>query len=321
MKIIKKLIKLHRLLFMAAALLTFLTAILSVWWNKFLAEMLNFLEEAVSFGSGGIRSSALEILPAGIFVILLQILSEYLSSCISSYTCEIFAHDMRMGYARYYLQSDIRMLSKLNVGEEQSAMQNELKEISDYLHENLFPIMKQFATFMVTVVFLLCQNLKLAVISIVPVIPLIFYCAFSSRAIKAYTRYCQEKKKKMNGVAELILDLFPVIQVYGACKLVKNMMGRELTEWEKANVKKERVCARLMSLSGVLSFVALLLLLGAGGFMAINKEITTGTFYIFINLSGNVSGFLQNMPGIYAAFRQFDASIQGLEGKLVLERV
>ena len=63
MKIIKKLIKLHRLLFMAAALLTFLTAILSVWWNKFLAEMLNFLEEAVSFGSGGIRSSALEILP------------------------------------------------------------------------------------------------------------------------------------------------------------------------------------------------------------------------------------------------------------------
>ena len=55
--------------------------------------------------------------------------------------------------------------------------------------------------------------------------------------------------------------------------------------------------------------------------MAINKEITTGTFYIFINLSGNVSGFLQNMPGIYAAFRQFDASAQGLEGKLVLERV
>ena len=54
--------------------------------------------------------------------------------------------------------------------------------------------------------------------------------------------------------------------------------------------------------------------------MAINKEITTGTFYIFINLSGNVSGFLQNMPGIYAAFRQFDASIQGLEGKLVLDQ-
>ena len=36
------------------------------------------------------------------------------------------------------------MLSKLSVGEEQSAMQNELKSISDYMKENLFSSMKQF---------------------------------------------------------------------------------------------------------------------------------------------------------------------------------
>lgn len=319
MKIVKKLIRLHRFLFLSAALVTLLSAVLSVSWNKFLAQILDFFEEAVSFGSGDRRGAAMGILPAGICVILLQIISEYLSSCLASYTCELFAHDMRMGYARYYLQSDIRTLSGLNAGEEQSAMQNELKEISDYLHENLFPIIKQFATFIITVIFLLCQNFKLAVFSIFPVIPLIFYCAFSSRVIKAYTLQCQESKKKLNGSAEIILDLFPVIQVYGACRLVKGMMGEGLAEWEAANIRKERVCAGLMSLSGVLSFVPLLLLLGLGGFMAINAEITTGTLYIFINLSGNVSGFLQNMPGIYAAFRRFGASALRLEGKLVLE--
>lgn len=79
-----------------------------------------------------------------------------------------FAHDMRMGYARHYLQSDIRTLSKLNVGEEQSAMQNELKEISAYFSENLFSLIKQFSTFVVTVLFLLYQNFKLAVIFILP---------------------------------------------------------------------------------------------------------------------------------------------------------
>ena len=49
-------------------------------------------------------------------------------------------------------------------------------------------------------------------------------------------------------------------------------------------------------------------------------EISIGTFYIFINLSGQVSGFLQNMPNIYAGFRKFEASVGGLEGKLALKK-
>ena len=95
-------------------------------------------------------------------------------------------------------------------------------------------------------------------------------------------------------------------------------MKENLSEWENASVKKEKVSARLMSLSGVLSFMPLLLLLGFGGFMVVNGEISKGIFYIFINLSGNVSGFLQNMPGIYANFRRFSASVGSLDEKLVL---
>lgn len=84
----------------------------------------------------------------------------------------------------------------MNVGEEQSAMQNELKDVSDYLNENLFSLMKQFGTFAVTVVFLFCQNIKLAILSIFPVIPLIIYCSFSSKVIKNYTQQCLNSKKK-----------------------------------------------------------------------------------------------------------------------------
>lgn len=193
-----------------------------------------------------------------------------------------------MGYAKSYLQSDLQTISRLNVGEEQSAMQNELQEISAYLTENLFPLMKQFGTFVITVFFLLCQSLKLTLLSVVPVLPLIAYCSFSSK----------------------------IIQIYDACQLIKGSMEEALSEWGKAAVKKERVTARLMSLSGVLSFVPLLLLLGFGGSMVIHGEISLGTFYIFINLSGSISGFLQNMPGIYASFRRFRASADRLEGKL-----
>ncbi|MBD5527316.1 MAG: ABC transporter ATP-binding protein [Lachnospiraceae bacterium] len=317
MKILKQLIKLHKFLFMIAILFTFLSIISNLCWNKFLAKTLDIFGDAAFFNFENSSHMISTLFITGIVVILLHTISEYLSS----YTCEIFAHEMRMGYVRYYLQSDFQILSKLNVGEEQSAMQNELKDVSDYLNQNLFSLMKQFGTFAVTVVFLFCQNIKLAILSIFPVIPLIIYCSFSSKVIKNYTQQCLNSKKKINGLADMILELFPIIQVYDSYRLIKSTMWENLLEWENANVRKERIYARLMSLSGVLSFVPLLLLLGFGGAMVINGEISTGTFYIFINLSGNVSGFLQNMPGIYANFRRFGASVDKLEEKLVLRKV
>lgn len=68
-------------------------------------------------------------------------------------------------------------------------MQNELKDISDYLSENLFLLVKQFGTFALTVVFLLCQNFKLAMLAIFPVIPLFIYCSSSSKVIQVYGAY------------------------------------------------------------------------------------------------------------------------------------
>lgn len=313
MKILKQLIQLHKTLFIMAVLLTFLSIIFNLCWNKYLAQLLDVLGNADFYD---FQNKIYRYLTVGILIVLIHAASEFLSTYLSSYTCEIFAHEMRMGYARYYVQRDIRTLARLNVGEVQSAMQNELKEISDYISEHLFSLMKQFCTFAITVLFLLCLNFKLAILSIVPVIPLIFYCSFSSKVIKKYTQQCQYSRKKLNGLTDMILELFPVIQIYDAYKLIQGAVKENLSEWGNASIKKEQTSARLMSLSGVLSFVPLLLLLGFGGDMVIREEISLGTFYIFINLSGNVSGFLQNMPGIYAAFRRFSASVDRLEEKL-----
>lgn len=313
MKLLKQLIKLHKILFMMAVLFTFLSVIINLCWNKFLAQLLDLLGNADFFS---FKKETAVFFTLGILVVLIHTISEFASLFLSSYTCEMFAHELRMGYAKSYLQSDPRTISKLNVGEEQSTMQNELQEISAYLTESLFPLMKQFGAFVVTVLFLLCQNLKLTLLSVVPVLPLIAYCSFSSKIIQNKTRQCQNSKQKINGLADMILGLFPIIQIYDACQLIKGSMEEALSQWGKAAVKKERITAKLMSLSGVLSFVPLLLLLGSGGAMVIHGEISLGTFYIFINLSGSISGFLQNMPGIYASFRRFRASADRLEGKL-----
>lgn len=311
MKTVKKLIQLHKFLFGSAVLLTFVSVAMNLCWNQYLAAAIDRLGDDASM-------NVLVCFAAGIGIILFLGFFKFVSSYLASYVCELFAHEMRVGYARHYLQCDLRQLSLLNVGEEQSAMQNELKDITDYLHENLFSLMKQFGAFVVTVLFLLRQNFKLTLLSVLPVLPLILYCSCSSKVIKNYTEQCQSSKKKINGLADLILELFPVIKIYGANRLVRQTMNERLSEWGNVNIRKEKVSARLMSLSGVFSFIPQLILLGFGGAMVLNGEISLGTFYIFINLFGNVSGFLQNMPNVHARFRSFCASVGRLEGKIVM---
>lgn len=319
MKLLKELVRLHRFLFFTAMLLTLLSVILNLYWNSFLADTIDMLTNKLLSGARDEEALLLKPLGMAAGIILLHAGAGYLSSCLASYTCEVFAHEMRMGYSRFYLQSDIRMLSGLNVGEEQSAMQNELAEVSAYLNENLFSFARQFVSFALSAVYLLCRNSRLMLLSLFPVVPLMLYCYGSGKAIKNLTEQCQKSRKRVNGLADTLLELFPVIQVYHAGGLMETAVDEKLIQWESANVRKERVAARLMSLSGVLSFVPLLMLMGFGGTMVINGQIRIGLFYIFINLSGNVSGFLQNMPGIYAAFRRFEASVGRLEKKLVMQ--
>lgn len=318
MKLIRNLIQSHKFLSLTTMLVVFFSVFMNLYWNSFLADFIDRLGSASSFDLGESGNALSTLLLVAAFIILILTASEYMSSFLASYACELFAHKMRMAYARYYIQSDIRTLSGLNVGEEQSAMQNELSEISAYLNENLFSLAKQFISFVFTVIFLCYQSPELALVTILPVIPLIVYCAFSGKLIKNYTEQCQESKRQINGLSGTLLELFPIIQIYNAYKLIHTMMNERLIEWQSANIRKERITARLMSLSGLLSFLPLVLLLAVGGIMVIKAEITLGVFYIFINLSGNVSGFLQNMPNIYAGFRRFSAAVGRLEKKLIL---
>ena len=122
----------------------------------------------------------------------------------------------------------------------------------------------------------------------------------------------------MNRYADTLLTLFPLIKLYDALDMVLRGYKKEVGEWEYQGVRAERIRARLMSLSGLMSNIPLMLLLFAGGSMVINNVLTMGTLYIFINLSGNVSGVMMNMPGFIASFRRFSANMKQISTKIIL---
>ncbi len=63
--------------------------------------------------------------------------------------------------------------------------------------------------------------------------------------------------------------------------------------------------------TSIIAFLLLLFLIG--GTQVIQGTATIGTLYAFINLSGNVSGVMMNMPGRIAVFRRFTANMNRIE--------
>ena len=128
-------------------LVTCFSVLMNLYWNNFLACFIDGLGSESSFKNTSPETALLHFLLFAVFIIFVITVSEYVSSFLAFYTCEYLAHEIRMGYVRFYLHMDIHTLSRLNVGEEQSAMQNELSEISAYMNENLFSFTKQLLFF------------------------------------------------------------------------------------------------------------------------------------------------------------------------------
>ena len=89
-------------------------------------------------------------------------------------------------------------------------MQNELKDISAYLNESLFSIIKQFVAFAATAVFLVIKSPRLALLSTLPAVPLMLYCFVSGRTIKAYAERCMEYQnlKRKKPAKHTMCDIF-----------------------------------------------------------------------------------------------------------------
>ncbi len=301
---------LHKRLFLVSITIVFtiLSVVISLLWNFELSKIINIVS------AGNILQ--LDIVIKAFTIIVIMALISYISSYISSLTCEYISHDLRMGYARYFSNLSVFEIEQLNTGAELSKLQNEIADVSTYIDGNLFQLFGDFIRFILTFVWLLIINPKLTLLVNLPVFMILIYIFYSSRAISNTTKSSQQAKTQMNKYSDTLLSIFPIMRLYDATPMVISGFCIELDKWKLKTIHAERIRARLMSLSGLLSTIPLILLFFVGGNMTINGIITIGTLYIFLNLSGNISGVMMNMPGYISSFRQFSANMRLLEPKI-----
>lgn len=310
MVLLIKILKKRYILTLAAIFSSGLASIITLLWNWQLSDIINI----VSSG----KHLPIHIIISALITMFFMSITAYIKGYMSGLTCESLTHDLRMGYARYFTSLPISEIEQLNAGEQLSKLQNEIADVSRYLNSNLFQILDDFIRFITTFIWLLILNAKLTLSVNLPVFAILIYVFYSSKAISNAYEKSQQANGIMNKYADTLLTLFPIIQLYNAAHMILSDYKREVEKWEHQTSRAERIKARLMSLSGMLSNIPLMLLFLIGGRMVINGSLTIGTLYIFLNLSGNISGVMMNMPNYIAAFRQFSINMKRLSFKISL---
>jgi len=296
---------------LAAVLASALLVTVTLWWNTQLSGIINTISEGNTLSKNVIILSTI--------IMLAMCTANFLKTYISEFVCEILTHDLRMGYARYFSSLPLSEIEKLNAGEQLSKLQNEIAEVSRYINGNLFQLINDSITFIATITWLLFINARLTLTVNLPVVVIMVYVFYSSKIISTATERSQLARGQMNKYADTLLVLFPIIRLYEASQMMLLNYNKEVSEWEYQTVRAERIRARLMSLSGLLSSIPLMLIFYVGGNMVINDILTFGTLYVFLNLSGNVSGVMMNMPGFIASFRQFSVNMRRLMPMILLD--
>lgn len=312
MTLLSKMLRGRRALALAALLSCLAASAVTLMWNTQLSGIIDTVSAGRPPGGGA--------LGAALLTMLTMAASAYLKGMLSARACESLSHDLRMGYARHLASLPYPELEGLGAGEQISRLQNEIADVSGFLTGNLFSLIGDGVSFLLTLIYLLCINPALTIASNLPVALIVLYVIYSSRVIRSAVELSQRAKGRMNGWADTLITMFPVIKLYGAARMVEGGYDRAVREWEGHASRAERRRAALMSLSAVLSRAPVIILIWLGGSLAMGGgAVTMGTVYIFLNLSGNVSGVMMNLPGYIASFRQFSANMEGVSSRVLLE--
>lgn len=288
------------------AFLTLLCCVCSVvttlLWNKNLAVLIDDVQAGHGLDRACVAWSVGYLLLAALFQGGMQFLSAYAG--------EYAVHGLRMKLAKVTMGRDYASVTKESSGELISLQQNEMEDINRYIADNLFTLCSTITNFVFTLIFLFVQNGKLTLLYLIPVAGMAVYTTLSGKVIYRYTKEEQEAQKRMNGVAGTLLSLFPVVRIYEADGLLRRSYEERIEGWKDAVVAQERTKAKLMSVSGMLSCIPLVLLMLVGGRMILQGTLTIGILYVFVNLSGNVSGVMINISVHLANFRRFCGNLE-----------
>lgn len=305
MKNLRLLVERNRIFVAAAVTAALLSNLSLMFYTCVLGEFANRIVEKTA-----VDLAFLALL--GVFLIS-NATTQFLGHYLGRLAAEKMAHSLRMGYATRLIQKATNDREGVSVSSAMSVAQNELAQADAYLGNSFFIIAEMLFTGILTTGFLLFQNVFLTLTLIAPTAIILIYVQFSSRKLAGIVSAAQEEKRRMNQVVYSAVHAFPAVKTFDGEALCKGAFEERLQSWKAHAARNGRWHALYNTLSGILSRVPLLLLFLAGGYLVIRGNIKIGTLIIFLNLQGNLTSSIMNLPAWLSGFRVFTTNLSRVE--------
>lgn len=307
MNIVTEILKKQKFRILLTLLVSMSMLAVEFFWNSHLANLINCISSGQPVSFSWIQSF--------ILILILYISVSGLSSFVSMYTCETINFCIRKKYGEKLCSSKPGEYADVSSGGAVSLFLNQVNAVCSFISGNLFFIIESIIKFVGTFIWFLTLNPFLALTTNLPCFIILVYVSATSKVLQKYTIQSNGEKAKLNALTETVVSLFPVIRLYDAWPVMKETFENAVENWESVTVKSERKHAVLMSISAVLTCIPLMLTIWIGGMLVIKGSLTLGSLYIFLNLSGNVSGILMNMPSFAGQFRVFLGNLNALNSQ------
>jgi len=109
MSLLKKLVCRRISLVILSVCINIFAGAVSLRWNMQISSIINLIHANDPI--------AIRAIIAAVLLILISVVAEYLLSMCSGWTCETLAHDLRIGYAKYFTTLPLAEIENMNAGE------------------------------------------------------------------------------------------------------------------------------------------------------------------------------------------------------------
>jgi ATP-binding cassette subfamily B protein len=195
-------------------------------------------------------------------------------------------------------------------GELMSRLTNDIDAINQAVSQNVTSLIASVLSMVGIVIAMFLLNYKLAMVTLL-VIPIMFlFTNFVARYTRRGYQELQKHLGEMNAVMEESISGEKVITAFRRNQSVIDNFHQRNQEVFKAGVYANSYALLLMPLTNVLGNFFVIVLVGYGGFLALEGAVTLGIIATFINYAQNFINPLRQIANIYNSIQ---AALAGAE--------
>jgi ATP-binding cassette subfamily B multidrug efflux pump len=204
----------------------------------------------------------------------------------------------------------IQFFDQHTAGELMSRLTNDIDAINQAVSQNVVSIVASTLSMLGILIAMFILNAWLALASVI-VVPIMFWFAeFVARYTRKGFRELQKRLGQINGVMEETISGQRVVKAFGRSESAIENFRRYNQEVYKAGVYANSYALALMPLTNVLGNFFVIVLVGLGGYLALQGLATIGMIAAFITYGRNFINPLRQLANMYNSIQ---AALAGVE--------